>query len=98
MMDGGFGSPKGGATGGGGPNPGPAGPIGSTGPRIGGPQGMGVMPPQPHGPPNSMNTGVMPGHPIPSPGGEFHDQADADWIVIRRSLWGHLHLSPHDIL
>jgi hypothetical protein len=21
--------------------------------------------------------------------GEFHDQADADWIVIRRLLWGH---------
>ena len=22
-------------------------------------------------------------------GGEFHDQGDAKWIVIRRSLWGH---------
>jgi hypothetical protein len=21
--------------------------------------------------------------------GEFHDQGDAEWIVIRRSLWGH---------
>jgi hypothetical protein len=21
--------------------------------------------------------------------GEFHDQEDAKWIVIRRSLWGH---------